>query len=72
MQDIHPTPAEEGETYVGIKQVRSRYGNCSDMWVWRRLRDESGFPKPIDISGRRFWKLSELIAWERKRAVEAA
>jgi len=38
------------------------------MWIWRRLKDESGFPRPLDISGRRFWRLSSLIVWERNRA----
>jgi predicted DNA-binding transcriptional regulator AlpA len=38
------------------------------MWLWRRLKDGSGFPKPLEICGRRFWKLSDLVAWERARA----
>jgi len=29
---------------------------------------ESDFPKPIYIRGRKYWALSELEAWERKRA----
>jgi hypothetical protein len=37
------------------------------MWIFRRLRDDSGFLRPIEISGRRFWKLSALVAWERSR-----
>jgi hypothetical protein len=45
--------------------VRQRYGNASDMWLWRRLRDDSKFPRPIEIRKRRYWKLSELIMWER-------
>ena len=72
MQHIHPTTAEAETYYLGAKQVRRRYGDVSDMWIWRRLKDDSGFPRPIDISGRRFWKLDELIAWERRRAAEAA
>jgi predicted DNA-binding transcriptional regulator AlpA len=51
--------------------VRARYADASDMWLWRRLNDDSGFPKPLEICGRRFWKLSALIAWERNRAVNA-
>ena len=53
------------ERYLNSRQVRARYGEVSDMWLWRRQNDESGFPKPTEICGRRFWKLSELIAWER-------
>jgi predicted DNA-binding transcriptional regulator AlpA len=53
------------DRYLTTKQVRQRYGDASDMWIWRRLNDESGFPQPTLIAGRRFWKLSVLLAWER-------
>jgi hypothetical protein len=53
-------------------QVKRRYGSASDMWLWRRLHDGSGFPKPIFICRRRFWRLSGVIAWERSRAVGSA
>jgi len=33
--------------------------------------DELGLPPEIDINGRHYRKLSELEAWERKRAVAA-
>ena len=59
---------DANEKFLTAKQVRQRYGDASDMWVWRRLRDGSDFPQPIEISGRRFWKLSALVAWERARA----
>ena len=45
--------------------VRSRYGNCSDMWLHRRLNDDFGFPKPIYLGRLRYWRLSDLIAWEK-------
>jgi predicted DNA-binding transcriptional regulator AlpA len=57
----------EEDRYLTARQVRRRYGDASDMWIWRRLNDGSGFPKPLEISGRRFWKLSDLIAWERSQ-----
>ncbi len=47
------------------KQVRTRYGNVSDMALWRWLRDEKlEFPKPIVINNRRCWKFSDLAHWE--------
>jgi predicted DNA-binding transcriptional regulator AlpA len=57
--------AQTPNQYLSTRQVRTRYGNVSDMWVWRRLRD-SAFPKPTFIAGRRFWRLSDLEAWEAK------
>jgi len=47
--------------------VRQRY-RCSDMWIHRRLKDASGFPRPIYIAGIRHWRLSDLLAWEAAQA----
>jgi hypothetical protein len=63
---------EEHERLLTAAQVKRRFGDASDMWLWRRLHDSSGFPQPLFICARRFWKLSELIAWERARAKGAA
>jgi predicted DNA-binding transcriptional regulator AlpA len=60
------------DRFLSSRVVRHRYGDVSDMWLWRRIRDGSGFPRPIQIMGRRFWRLSELIAWERQRAENGA
>jgi predicted DNA-binding transcriptional regulator AlpA len=58
----------EATTYLNAAQVRSRYGGVSDMALWRWLQDEDlGFPKPFRINRRRFWKASDLTAWERTR-----
>jgi hypothetical protein len=54
--------------FVNSRQLKQRYGGVSDMWVFRRLRDDSGFPQPMLIRGRRFWRLSDLAKWERTRA----
>jgi predicted DNA-binding transcriptional regulator AlpA len=63
-------PQTSAATYKNAKQVRVRYDGISDMTLWRWLHDEElGFPKPIWIQGRRFWKESELVSWERTRPV---
>jgi hypothetical protein len=38
------------------------------MWIARRLKDGSGFPKPVYIGKLRFWRLADLEAWERTLA----
>jgi predicted DNA-binding transcriptional regulator AlpA len=54
--------------YLTAKQVRERYGRVSDMSIWRWLRDPKlNFPRPIRINRRRFWRLSDLDAWDRSR-----
>lgn len=60
------------EVFLSTRQVRARYGNSSDMWIWRRLHDDSGFPQPMIINKRRFWQLSDLLEWERSQSRAAA
>jgi predicted DNA-binding transcriptional regulator AlpA len=59
---------QERDCFLTSRQVRERYGNASDMWLWRRLDEDKGFPKPIRIKNRRFWRLADLRAWERSQA----
>jgi predicted DNA-binding transcriptional regulator AlpA len=49
------------------RAVQKRYG-ISAMTVWRWEHDERlGFPAPTIIRGRRYWRGSELEAWERSQ-----
>ena len=57
----------ENETYLKTQQVCERYGDCSAMWLERRMSD-SGFPAPVRLGGAlRFWRLSELAAWDAEQ-----
>ena len=49
--------------FLKARQVRTRYGEVSHMWLVRRQKD-AGFPSPIFFGGIRFWKLSDLERWE--------
>jgi hypothetical protein len=52
-------------TYLTAAQVRQRFGGISDMALWRWLHDEDlKFPQPLYIQRRRFWRASDLTAWE--------
>jgi predicted DNA-binding transcriptional regulator AlpA len=60
------------QTYLPTAAVRARYG-VSDMSLWRWLHNEAlGFPHPMRIQGRRFWKLAELESWEASRKKQEA
>jgi len=61
----------DDDVYLSSSQVRRRYANASRMWLHRRLRDDSGFPSPIVVAGRKLWNLRDLIAWERQAAASA-
>ena len=52
------------EVYLNSREVMDRYGT-SPMWLWRRVRDGSGFPQPLVVAARRYWRLSQIIEWER-------
>lgn len=57
------------ELYFPSPMVCARY-HISDMTLWRWCKDERmQFPEPIYFGRYRYWKLSELVAWERDRAV---
>jgi predicted DNA-binding transcriptional regulator AlpA len=64
--------AELAECYLTGPEVKQRY-SVSEMWLFRRLHDDSGFPPPdMVVKGRRYWRLSRLVAWERSRAAGSA
>jgi hypothetical protein len=55
---------EAGEVYLTAPQVRQRFGGKSDMWLWRILRNEPRFPRPLIIRSQRYFRLAELEAFE--------
>jgi predicted DNA-binding transcriptional regulator AlpA len=60
---------DAAEQYLPARQVWERYGVTS-MSLWRWLRDpDLRFPKPMRIGRFRYWRLSDLIAWEWSRSV---
>jgi predicted DNA-binding transcriptional regulator AlpA len=60
-------------TWGTAKKVREHFGDISDMTLWRWQNDPKlAFPKPIYIRGRRFWRWSDLTAWEAVREDGAA
>jgi predicted DNA-binding transcriptional regulator AlpA len=59
------------QSYLQAADVRARYGGVSDMWLHRRLKDDSGFPKPVYFGRLRYWSVSALQAWERTCAARS-
>lgn len=53
--------------FVTARAVRERL-SVSDMTIWRWLKDERlNFPHPVYINKRRYWRASDLQAWEAER-----
>lgn len=58
----------ELESYLPSRKVQERY-RISDVTLWRWERAEnSAFPKPVRINGRKFWAVSALVEYERSLA----
>jgi predicted DNA-binding transcriptional regulator AlpA len=57
------------DKYVTSRQVRDELGGVSDMTLWRWENDpELGFPKPIRINRRRYWRAAEISAFMAHQA----
>jgi predicted DNA-binding transcriptional regulator AlpA len=64
---------DQTQVFLNSRQVRERYGNASEMFIWRRQTEpNSTFPKPLIISSRKFWRLADLLAWEHSLETEDA
>jgi predicted DNA-binding transcriptional regulator AlpA len=60
--------ADSAEQFLPARQVWERYGVTS-MCLWRWLKDaDLKFPQPMRIGRLRYWRLSDLVAWERSRS----
>ena len=59
-------PPAAGEKWLSSRAIRKRYGGMSDTSLTRWLRN--GFPPPVYFTGRRYWRLSEVIHWEAEQA----
>ena len=56
------------DIFLDARAVRRRYGGRSEMALWRWIKDpDLGFPAPIYIQQYRYWRLADLLAWERSR-----
>jgi hypothetical protein len=60
-----------GAVWISAPQVCDRYGGRSHMWLERLLRRDKTFPRPTKFGRLRFFKIEELVAWERQAAVRS-
>jgi predicted DNA-binding transcriptional regulator AlpA len=63
------------ESLITGKQLRELLGCCSEMHIWRLLNEEKnqalGFPKPVKINDRNYWRLGVVREWIRAREAES-
>jgi predicted DNA-binding transcriptional regulator AlpA len=66
------TPIGTEDQFLPARRVRERYGSIANMTLWRWLQDaDLNFPRPIRIGQRRYWRLSDLVAWEKSRCAKS-
>jgi len=53
--------------YLTGKQLRLRYGDRGAVWLWRRLKTDPEFPRPILIGRNHFFDLNEVEAYEARQ-----
>ena len=54
--------------FITGPQLCRRYA-VSEQTIWRWRRDPAlGLPQPMIINRRNYWRLADLVAWERRRA----
>lgn len=50
------------------REVRGMFGGVSDMSLWRWLQDsEMGFPKPLIMRRRRYWRQADILAFQQRQ-----
>jgi predicted DNA-binding transcriptional regulator AlpA len=64
--------AEPDAAYLTAPQVCERYGGVSHMWLERRLKADPKFPRPRYFGRLRFFKIDELVQYERQCTSSAA
>jgi predicted DNA-binding transcriptional regulator AlpA len=61
----------KAEEWLLSSQVKAIF-KFSDMALWRWLDDEElGFPKPIKVMGRNYWRQCDIAAFQERMIKEA-
>jgi predicted DNA-binding transcriptional regulator AlpA len=64
-------PSDNG-SLLRARKVQERY-DIADRTLDRWLESKAlNFPRPVIINKRRYWRIGELVAWERSRVKAAS
>ncbi len=57
---------------ISAATVRDLCGGVTEMTIWRWVHHPSlGFPKPVKIGRRSYWKETELATWLDRQSEES-
>ena len=61
----------DDDTWITGAQMRQDFGGITANTVMRWRTDPTlGFPQPIELNGRQYWKAAELREWRRAQAAK--
>ena len=60
-----PKPLPPDAVWATALQVRARYGGASDMWIYRKLKNDPDFPKPSYDGRLMLFNVAELESYDR-------
>jgi predicted DNA-binding transcriptional regulator AlpA len=62
-------PIVKQDALLPTRAILERYGIVERTLIrWLARTDDFDFPRPLKINRRRYFRLSEIEAWERARA----
>ncbi|HEX9868802.1 MAG TPA: transcriptional regulator [Candidatus Tectomicrobia bacterium] len=68
MSPALPKPFASGVELRTARRVREQLGGVSEVTLWRFQRDPNlGFPTPVRINGRLYFRVDEIDAWIESR-----
>jgi hypothetical protein len=63
-------PARDADAMMSIRQVAAHFNRKSTMSIERWVRrGDMGFPPPVMIAGRRYWRRGDLVAFQERQKV---
>ena len=64
-----PTVLDDAALVAAPEARRAWFGNISEATEWRWSKNLHGFPKPLRIHGRKYYRVGDLREFSRTRAV---
>jgi predicted DNA-binding transcriptional regulator AlpA len=60
-----PKPVPTSAVWITSNQTCERYGGRSLMWLWRKVKTDPAFPKPIYMGRMQYFSVAALDAYDR-------
>lgn len=67
-----PTPIPADALWLTSSQVCARYGGRSQMWLWRKVKNDPNFPKPHYSGRMQLYSVPELNAYDASLILKRA